>query len=78
MGLSAGVFRRENIWSVPSSFGKDSSYEKLKPQDPWFGYNLDLWSDEDEAEAQAALVGDHYETGEKRLQQCVPVKKLGG
>ena len=26
---------------------------KLKPQDPWFGYNLGLWSEEDEAEAQA-------------------------
>jgi 4-hydroxy-3-polyprenylbenzoate decarboxylase len=51
---------------------------KLKPQDPWFGYNLGLWSDDDEAEAQAALQGDHYETGEKRSQQRVPVKKLGG
>ena len=27
---------------------------------------------------QGAVLGDHYETGEKRLQQCVPVKKLGG
>ena len=26
---------------------------KLKPRDPWFGYNLGLWSDEDESEAQA-------------------------
>jgi len=49
---------------------------KLKPQDPWFGYNLGLWSDEDEAEAQLAVKGEHYQTGEKRLQQRVKVKKF--
>ena len=41
---------------------------KLKPQDPWFGYNLGLWSDEDEEEAQLALKGKHYQTGEKRAR----------
>jgi 4-hydroxy-3-polyprenylbenzoate decarboxylase len=50
---------------------------KLKPQEPWFGYNLGLWSDEDEADAQLALKGEHYQTGEKRMQQRVPVKKFG-
>ena len=49
---------------------------KLKPQDPWHGYDLGLWSDEDEADAQAAVKGDHYETGEKRAKQRVKVKKL--
>ncbi len=48
---------------------------KLKPQDPWFGYNLGLWSDEDEEEANLALRGEHYQTGEKRAQQRVPAKK---
>jgi 4-hydroxy-3-polyprenylbenzoate decarboxylase len=48
---------------------------KLKPQDPWFGYNLGLWSDEDEEEAQLALKGEHYQTGEKRAQQRVPAKR---
>jgi len=48
---------------------------KLKPQDPWFGYNLGLWSDEDEAEAELAVKGEHYQTGEKRLRQRVRVKK---
>jgi 4-hydroxy-3-polyprenylbenzoate decarboxylase len=50
---------------------------KLKPQDPWHGYDLGLWSDEDEADAQAAVKGDHYETGEKRAKQRVKVNKLG-
>jgi 4-hydroxy-3-polyprenylbenzoate decarboxylase len=49
---------------------------KLKPQEPWFGYNLGLWSEEDEAEAELAVQGEHYQTGEKRLQQRVRVKKL--
>ena len=47
---------------------------KLNPQEPWYGYNLGLWSDEDEADAQAALRGDHYQTGEKRAEQRVAVK----
>lgn len=49
---------------------------KLKPQEPWFGYNLGLWSEDDEAEADLAVKGEHYQTGEKRLQQRVRVKKL--
>jgi 4-hydroxy-3-polyprenylbenzoate decarboxylase len=48
---------------------------KLKPQEPWFGYNLGLWSEEDEAEAELAVKGEHYQTGEKRQQQRVRVKK---
>ena len=47
---------------------------KLTPQDPWFGYKLGSWSDEDEEEAQLALKGEHYQTGEKRIKMRVPVK----
>ncbi len=47
---------------------------KLTPQDPWFGYKLGSWSDEDEEEAQLALKGEHYQTGEKRIKLRVPVK----
>jgi UbiD family decarboxylase len=49
---------------------------KLKPQDPWHGYDLGLWSEEDEADAQAAVRGDHYETGAKRAKLRVKVSKL--
>ncbi|MGZ9262342.1 MAG: UbiD family decarboxylase [Candidatus Binatia bacterium] len=49
---------------------------KLKPQDPWHGYDLGLWSEDDEADAQAAVKGDHYETGEKRAKLRVKVEKL--
>jgi 4-hydroxy-3-polyprenylbenzoate decarboxylase len=47
---------------------------KLTPQEPWYGYNLGLWSEEDEEDAQTALRGDHYQIGEKRAGQRVSVK----
>ena len=42
---------------------------KLTPREPWFGYELGSWSAEDEEEAQLALRGEHYQTGERRMQQ---------
>jgi 4-hydroxy-3-polyprenylbenzoate decarboxylase len=47
---------------------------KLQPQDPWYGYNLGSWSEEDEEEAELALKGEHYQTGEKAVRKRVPVK----
>ena len=32
---------------------------------PWHGYNLGYWTQEDEEEAELALRGEHYRTGEK-------------
>ena len=37
----------------------------LTPQAPWFGYSLGQWDEELEAEAELALKGEHYKTGEK-------------
>lgn len=37
----------------------------LKPRMPWYGYTLGVWSEEDKEEAQLALEGDHFVTGEK-------------
>ena len=47
---------------------------KLRPQDPWYGYNLGAWSEEDEEEAEHALKGEHYQTGEKAVKKRVPAK----
>jgi len=47
---------------------------RLRPQEPWFGYHLGSWSEEDEEEAQSALRGDHYQTGEKAAKRRVPAK----
>lgn len=47
---------------------------KLRPQEPWFGYPLGSWSEEDEEEAGLALKGEHYQTGEKAVKKRVPAK----
>lgn len=40
----------------------------LELREPWFGYSLGYWSEEEEAEAELAVQGRHYETGEKLRQ----------
>ncbi len=37
----------------------------LKLKEPWWGYNLGYWTEENEQEAAAALRGEYYATGEK-------------
>jgi hypothetical protein len=36
---------------------------KLKPEAPWFGYDLGAWTDDLEHQAQMAVRGDYWETG---------------
>ena len=36
---------------------------KLKPQAPWYGYDLGAWTDELEHQAALAVRGDYWETG---------------
>ncbi|MDP2734655.1 MAG: UbiD family decarboxylase [bacterium] len=38
---------------------------QLNPRVPWFGYSLGFWEKEHEEEAELALKGEHYRTGEK-------------
>lgn len=38
---------------------------KLRPQMPWFGYSLGQWDEELDHEADLAVQGRHFETGEK-------------
>jgi UbiD family decarboxylase len=37
----------------------------LTPKIPWYGTSLGYWTAEDEEEAELALKGEHYKTGEK-------------
>ena len=41
----------------------------LKPKVPWYGYPLGHWTAEDEEEAELALKGEYYRTGEKIAQK---------
>jgi 4-hydroxy-3-polyprenylbenzoate decarboxylase len=41
----------------------------LKLKEPWYGYNLGFWSDEDEEQADLAVRGEWYRTGEALAQR---------
>jgi len=41
----------------------------LSPRTPWFGYELGQWTEENRQEAELALKGEHYKTGEKLEKQ---------
>ncbi|MFQ5614150.1 MAG: UbiD family decarboxylase [Anaerolineae bacterium] len=45
----------------------------LRPQRPWFGYSLGQWDEELEEEAELAVQGRHYQTGEKLAARRVAV-----
>ena len=42
---------------------------KLRPQAPWFGYDLGEWNDDLEVMARRAVAGDYWETGKIIAQQ---------
>jgi hypothetical protein len=44
----------------------------LNLKDPWYGYSLGHWTEEEEKEADLAVQGRHYETGEKQKQTRRP------
>jgi 4-hydroxy-3-polyprenylbenzoate decarboxylase len=47
------------------SLWNELDLEPLNLKNPWYGYSLGDWNDELEEEAQLAVRGDHYVTGEK-------------
>lgn len=50
---------------------EEEGLPSLTPKQPWHGYNLGHWTKENEEEAELALKGDFYKTGEKLAQQRV-------
>jgi 4-hydroxy-3-polyprenylbenzoate decarboxylase len=42
---------------------------ELDLKEPWYGYDLGFWSDENEIEAERALAGDHYLNGEVNAER---------
>jgi len=41
----------------------------LKPRMPWYGYSLGAWTKRDEEEAELAVRGDYFVTGNKQTGQ---------
>lgn len=45
----------------------------LRPKEPWYGYSLGEWDEENENEARLATQGEYYKTGEKLAQTRVKI-----
>jgi len=56
--------RARQIW-------EEEGLPELKPVTPWYGYSLGYWPKEFEQEAELALKGQHFQTGEKLALQRV-------
>ena len=43
---------------------KEKNLPQLKLREPWYGYSLGYWTEEDEEQAMMATNGEYYKTGE--------------
>lgn len=62
--------RAKEIW-------EELGLPELRPENPWFGYSLGQWDDELAMEAELAVQGRHFETGDKLASLRVDVRDLG-
>ncbi len=46
---------------------------QLNLKEPWYGYNLGFWSDEDEEQANLAVKGEWYRIGERLAKRRKPI-----
>jgi UbiD family decarboxylase len=51
---------------------RDLQLPSLSLKEPWWGYSLGYWTQEEEREAELAVQGRHYETGEKQTRTRKP------
>jgi len=56
---------RKDLMERAKAIWEELGLPALKPRMPWYGYSLGAWTEEDEEEAEIALKGDHFVTGEK-------------
>ncbi len=59
---------RKDFMEKARRIWEEEGLPKLTPRAPWFGYSLGRWTAENEEEAELALKGQHYKTGEKLAQ----------
>lgn len=53
---------------------EEEGLPKLNLRTPWFGRSLGFWTKENEAEAELALKGEYYQTGEKLARDRTNLK----
>jgi len=56
---------RKEFMESAKAIWEELGLPPLKARMPWYGYSLGVWTKEDEEEAELALRGDHFITGEK-------------
>ena len=56
--------RARKIW-------EEEGLPPLSLKTPWHGYSLGFWTKENEEEAELALKGEYYQTGERLAKQRV-------
>jgi 4-hydroxy-3-polyprenylbenzoate decarboxylase len=64
--------RAKQIWE------KELGLPALRPQRPWYGYSLGQWDAESREEAEQALKGEYYKTGDKLAERRIPVTRKDG
>ena len=60
---------RKDFMEQARKMWEEEGLPPLTPKVPWYGYSLGHWTAEDEQEAELALKGEHYKTGEKILKE---------
>jgi len=62
---------RKDLMENAKEIWEELGFPELAPRMPWFGYSLGAWTPEDEEEAESALRGEHFVTGEKAKSRRV-------
>ena len=52
---------------------EEEGLPQLSPKIPWYGYSLGYWEEEYEEEANLALRGEYYKTGDKLAEKRVKI-----
>jgi UbiD family decarboxylase len=60
---------RKDFMERSKAIWEELGLPPLKPRMPWYGYSLGAWTKQDEDEAELAVNGDHFVTGEKAKAQ---------
>jgi UbiD family decarboxylase len=62
---------RKEFMDRSRSIWEELGLPSLKPRMPWYGYNLGAWTKQDEQEAELAVKGEYFVTGDKQKGQRI-------
>ncbi|MDP2646259.1 MAG: UbiD family decarboxylase [Desulfobacterales bacterium] len=69
---------RKEYMEKAKKIWEEMGLPRLKPKAPWFGYELGDWSPENREEADLAVQGDYFVTGEKLAGQRIILPPAAG